>query len=156
MNRNIGLLGIVIIFFAIIGLAIGIAFLQQGYSKQAWMLDAMRQEKISLASLGIKSDIAQGIIDSPEKAQLAADKVRADRHSIAPSYGELMGTGKYDPANPTHLLYAQALNIENYLYLAILGFGVITIALAAGGYMVISSLALGAIGFVLIKISRSH
>jgi hypothetical protein len=66
-----------------------------------------------------------------------------------------MGTGKFDPTNPTHLTYAQALNIENYLYLAVLGFGVISIVLATGGFMIITGISLGIIGLVLIKTAKS-
>jgi hypothetical protein len=90
-----------------------------------------------------------------EKAQIAADTVRTHRHTIAPSYGALMGGGKYDPTNPNHLLYAQALNIENYLYLAVLGFGVIQIAMAAGGFMIIVAIALGIIRFVFLKLNKA-
>lgn len=146
--------GIVLILLALASLAMGIAFLYEAFSKQAFMVDAMRQENISLANLGIKDGPA-GAIDNMQKAQIAADTVRAHRHTIAPSYGDLMGGGKYDPTNPKHLTYAQALNIENYLYLAVLGFGVIQIAMAAGGFMIIVAIALGVIGFVLFQLGKA-
>jgi hypothetical protein len=47
MNKKVGYLGIVIMVLAVISLVIGIVFLQQGFSKQSWMLKAMADEKIT-------------------------------------------------------------------------------------------------------------
>ena len=150
MGDKMRISAIILFVLGFIALVMGIAFLYEAFSKQAYLVDAMRQEKISLSDLGIKNG-PPGIIDDMEKAQIAADTVRTHRHAIAPSYGALMGGGKYDPTNPTHLLYAQAINIENYLYLAVLGFGVVQIAMAAGGFMIIVAIALGIIGLIFIK-----
>ncbi|MCX6005717.1 MAG: hypothetical protein NTZ34_00425 [Chloroflexi bacterium] len=154
MTSKLRISAIVLFILAFIGLLFGIIFLYEAFSRQAYLANAMQQENISLSDIGIKNG-PPGIIDNMEKAQIAADTVRTHRHTIAPSYGALMGGGKYDPANPTHLLYAQALNIENYLYLAVLGFGVIQIAMAAGGFMIIVAIALGIIGFVLLKLNKA-
>ena len=145
---------VIIFILALISAVVGIVFLYEAYSKQNYLVDAMKQENISLSDLGIKGG-PPGIIDNMEKAQIAADTVRGHRHTIAPSYGALMGGGKYDPTNPTHLLYAQALNIENYLYLAVLGFGVIQIAAATGAFMIVVAVALAVIGLVLLKAGKA-
>ena len=154
MNNKLRISAIVLFILGFIALAMGITFLYEGFSKQAYMANAMGQEKISLSDLGIQNGLP-GIIDNMEKAQIAADTVRTHRHTIAPSYGDLMGGGKYDPANPKHLTYAQALNIENYLYLSVLGFGVVQIAMATGGFMIIVAIALGVIGLVLLKLNKA-
>jgi hypothetical protein len=154
MSSTLRISAIVLFVLAFIGLLLGIIFFYEAFSRQAYLADAMQQENISLSDLGIKNG-PPGIIDNMEKAQIAADTVRTHRHTIAPSYGALMGGGKYDPTNPNHLLYAQALNIENYLYLAVLGFGVIQIAMAAGGFMIIVAIALGIIGFVFLKLNKA-
>ena len=154
MSSKLRISAIVLFVLAFIGLLLGIIFFYEAFSRQAYLADAMQQENISLSDLGIKNG-PPGIIDNMEKAQIAADTVRTHRHTIAPSYGALMGGGKYDPTNPNHLLYAQALNIENYLYLAVLGFGVIQIAMAAGGFMIIVAIALGIIGFVFLKLNKA-
>jgi len=52
------------------------------------------------------------------------------------------------------LSYAQALNLENYLYLAVLGFGVTDIVLASGVFMIIMGIALGATGVTLFALAR--
>jgi hypothetical protein len=154
MSNRVRLSAIAIFVFAVIAFVVGIVFLYLAFDKQNYMVNAMKAEKISLSDLGIK-DAPPGTIDDMQKAQIAADTVRAHRHTIAPSYGDLMGGGKYDPTNPKHLTYAQALNIENYLYLAVLWFGVIQIAAGVGAFMVMLGLALGVIGYVLFKLSAT-
>src|SRR4030042_538982 len=88
-----------------------------------WLADTMKQENIKLSSLGVTGSESNEIVDSQEIAQIAGDTVRGHRHSIAPSYTVLLGGEKYDPTDPTQASYAQALNLENYLYLAVLSFG---------------------------------
>jgi len=44
--------------------------------------------------------------------------------------------------------------MENYLYLAVLGFGVTTVIIGTGAFMIITGLALGATGVVLLGLAR--
>jgi len=154
MNRIIRNLSILILVFGAIALIMGIAFVYQGVSKKALLTDIMKQENIKLSALGVTGSKANEIIDSAETAQIAGDTVRGHRHSIASTYTELLGGGKFDPTNPKDVTYAQALNLENYLYVGVLSFGVTTIAMAVGGYMIVVALALGAVGFVLLKVAQ--
>jgi len=128
---------------AVVALVIGIVFLVQGVTKADWMKDAMRIEQITL---GIEqSAAAKGeVVDSASEAQHAGDTIREHRQGIAPTYEELLGGGRFDPTNPEHLSYAQALNMENYLYLAVLGFGVTDMVIASGGFMIATGIALAA------------
>jgi len=139
-------LGIIVIGFAVISLAMGIVFVQQGFAKEAFLTEAMELEKIEL-------DGVEGIIDTAEEAQIAGDTVREHRHGIAPTYGDLLGGDRFNPTKPEQLSYAQALNLENYLYLAVASFGIFTIAKAVGAFMVVMGLALGTAGFGLIRVS---
>jgi len=139
-------LGIIVIVFAVISLCMGIAFIQQGFAKESYLTEAMQQEQIEL-------DGVEGIIDTAEEAQIAGDTVREHRHGIAPTYGDLLGEDRFDPTEPKQLTYAQALNLENYLYLAVASFGVFTIAKTVGAFMVVMALALGTAGFGLTRIS---
>jgi len=154
MNRIIRNLSILILVFGAVALIMGIVFVYEGVSKKAWLTDTMKQENITLSSLGITGSKANEVIDSAETAQIAGDTVRGHRHSIAPSYTALLGGEKYNPINPKDLTYAQAMNLENYLYLAVVSFGVTTIAMATGGFMIVTALALGAIGFVLLRVAQ--
>ncbi len=108
MNIKVQKLGIIVLMFAVISMAMGVAFVQQGFAKEAFLTGAMQEEQITLEGV-------EGVIDTPEEAQLAGDTVRQHRHGIATTYGDLLGEGRFNPADPTHLTYAQALNLENYL-----------------------------------------
>jgi len=44
--------------------------------------------------------------------------------------------------------------MENYLYLGVLGFGVTTIVIGTGVFMIVTGLALGATGVVLLQLTR--
>jgi hypothetical protein len=142
MNSKARNLGIIVIVLGVVVLAMGIVFIQQGFSREAYLKDAMTEEQITLEGV-------EGIIDTASEAQLAGDTVREHRHGIAPTYGELLGEGRFDPTNPTQLSYAQALNLENYLYLAVASFGVFTVVKTTGIAMIVVGLALGATGFAL-------
>lgn len=144
MNTRAKKLGIIVVACAVISLAMGVVFIQQGYAKEAFLREAMTQEQITVSGV-------EGIVDSAGKAQVAGDTVREHRHSIAPTYGELLGEGRFNPADPTQLTYAQALNLENYLYLAVASFGVFTVVKAVGGFMLIMGVALGATGYGLLS-----
>ena len=148
MKTTVGKLGITVIILAAIVAIMGIIFLQQGVSKQILLTQAMNQENITF-----EIDGKQTVIDNADKAQKAGDTVREHRHSIAPTYGDLLEGNKFDPTNPEQLTYAQALNLENYLYLAVASFGLVTVVLASGGFMLVTAIALGIIGFALLKVA---
>ena len=147
MKTKIRSLSLLVILFGVIALVMGIVFVQQGYAKDAFLQQAMSQEQITLEGV-------EGIVDTPEEAQLAGDTVREHRHGISPTYGDLLGGERFNPADPMQLTYAQALNLENYLYLAVASFGVFTVAKATGGFMIVMGLALGATGYALWSMGR--
>ncbi|MFC2006146.1 hypothetical protein ACFLVG_04230, partial [Chloroflexota bacterium] len=122
-------------------------FIQQGFAKEAFLVEAMRQEQITFEGV-------EGFVDSAEKAQVAGDTVREHRHGIAPTYGDLLGGDRFNPTEPRQLSYAQALNLENYLYLAVASFGVFTVVKAIGVFMIVMGLALGSTGFGLLRAVR--
>jgi hypothetical protein len=149
-KKMVKFLSIVVIILGIVSIVIGGIFVWQGFTKNDLLVTAMQQEKITL---GIEeAGLTEGeVIDSAQEAQIAGDTVREHRHSIAPTYGDLLGGAQYDPTNLKQLTYAQALNLENYLYLAVLGFGVTQIALGIGAFMIVVGIALGITGLVLIR-----
>jgi hypothetical protein len=82
---------------------------------------------------------------------MAGDTIRVHRRTIAPTYGDLLGGNKYNPNDPRQLTYAQALNLENYLYLAFVGFGITQIVIVMGIFMVLMGVAIGGTGITLYK-----
>jgi hypothetical protein len=149
VNKKVSILGLVVIIFGIIALAMGIVFVQQGFAQENWLTQTMTQEQITMP------DGSGTIINNEATARAAGDLVREHRHSISPTYGDLLGGGNFDPTNPTQLTYAQAMNIENYLYLAVTAFGVFTVVKAAGAFMIVMGLALGATGYSLWRLGRA-
>ena len=145
-------LAILVLILGVVGMVVGSVFIAQAVEKDNWMREAMRVEQVTL-SLSDEQIAAGQVIDSLEEAQIAGDTIREHRRNIAPTYEDLLGGGRYDPTNPEQLSYAQALNMENYLYLAVLGFGVTTVIIGTGVFMVITGFALGVTGVVLFRLS---
>ena len=154
MHKKLFTIGIIVLVIGCIGIIAGAAFVGQGFAKQMYLVESMKQENIKLGDLGITGEDADKVIDNAKYAQMVADKVREDRHQIAPSYEALLGGKHFDPTDPKQLSYAQALNLENYLYLAVASFGIVDIALGTGAFMVITGIALILIGILLFKFAR--
>ena len=150
MKKRNKYLAIIVLCIGVVACSMGGVSIYQAIEKESWMNEAMRLEKITL---GFSEEaIAQGdIIDTSEEAQAAGDIIREHRSNIAKTYGDLLGGERFDPENPEHLVYAQALNMENYLYLAVLGFGVTTLVLVMGAFMIIVGLALGGVGVYILR-----
>jgi hypothetical protein len=143
----------VVIVLGVLALVVGSLFIAEGIDKSDWMKEAMREEQLTFGLT--EEDVTEGaLVDSRGEAEYAADTIREHRRGIAPSYQELLGEGRYDPTNSQHLSYAQALNLENYLYLAVLGLGVTEALIAQGAVMVVLGLALGMTGVVLFGLAR--
>jgi len=143
MNKTVRNLGLVVIIIGVMALAVGIVFIQQGFAQESWLVKAMETEQIAMP------DGSGTIVDSSDLAEKAGDLVREHRHGISPTYGELLGGEHFDPTNPTQITYLQAMNIENYLYLAVTAFGVFLVVKAAGAFMILTGLGLGATGYAL-------
>jgi hypothetical protein len=148
------IIGIVVIVLGVVAIAIGGVFIGQGIAKNTLIVDRMNVEKVSLAidpnNPGVYTQINDAVA-----AQEAADTIASHRRSIAPSYQELLDGGQFDPTNPKDLTYAQAMNLENYLYMAVTAFGLVQVVLACGAFMVVVGIAIGGIGVVLVRLSRT-
>jgi hypothetical protein len=149
MNSKVRYLGLAVIILGIVALAMGIVFVQQGFAQENWLTQTMTQEQITMP------DGSGTIVNNEATARAAGDLVREHRHLISPTYGDLLGGENFNPADPTQLTYAQAMNIENYLYLAVTAFGVFTVVKAAGAFMIVTGLALGATGCALWSLGRA-
>jgi len=143
------ILSLLVLFIGVVAVIVGAVFLGLGASRDSQLKEAMRQEKVSL---GIESEKPGQIIDSLSEAMKAGDTIREHRRGIAASYEELLGEGRYDPTNPQHLTYAQAMNLENYLYLAVVAFGLTQAVMGSGAFMIITGIALGSTGIILYRL----
>jgi hypothetical protein len=154
--KIVRVLGLLALLAGVAAVVIGGVFIGEGIAKNNLIVDRMNIEKVSL-NLDPNNPTVFTPINNAEDAQKAADTIAAHRREIAPSYQDLLsqGTGRFDPTNPTDLTYAQAMNLENYLYMAVTAFGLIQVTIANGVFMVIVGLAIGGIGFGLYRISRA-
>ena len=151
MNITRALPGIVLLL-GVVAIIIGVTFIGQGIFRNNQLVEAMRVERVTL---GIESDLEGEVIDSLAEAQEAGDTIREHRRGIASTYNELLEGGRFDPTNPAHLTYAQAMNLENYLYLAVVAFGLIQSVIASGVFMVLTGIALGGTGLALLGLGRA-
>jgi hypothetical protein len=138
----------------LVALVVGGVFIWQGNAKNKLIVDRMEVEKVSLAVYPDNPDVFTPIRNASD-AQKAADTIASHRRSIAPTYQDLLAGGRFDSTNATHLTYAQAMNLENYLYMAVTAFGLIQVTMAAGAFMAVTGVALGGAGLVLFRLSRA-
>ena len=149
INRTISL---IIMALGLLAILFGVIFVFQGISKNNLITERMKVEKVTIA-LDANNPTQVTQIGNADDAQKAADVISAHRRAIAPTYQDLLGTGRYDPTNQNHLTYAQAMNLENYLYMAVMAFGFIQVVLAVGAFMIITGAAIGLIGLMYFRTS---
>jgi hypothetical protein len=147
------LLAILVMFLGLVGIVLGGVFVVEGILKNDLIVDRMEVEKVTLAVDPNNPGVTTQINNAAD-AQKAADTIASHRRMIAPTYQELLGGKPFDSTNATQLKYAQAMNLENYLYMAVTAFGLIQVTMAAGVFMVVTGLALGGGGLVLYRMSR--
>lgn len=145
--------GIGVMLLGVVAIVIGAVFIVEGVMKNNLIVDRMNVEKVLLNIDPDHPEVFTAINNSDD-AQRAADLIAEHRRSIAPTYQDLLkqSGGKFDPTNPTDLTYAQAMNLENYLYMAVTAFGLIQATMANGAFMVIVGLAIGLIGFLVFRV----
>jgi hypothetical protein len=148
-------LAILVLVLGVAALVIGGVFISEGVAKNNLIVDRMKIEKVSLA-LDPNNPNVYTQINNASEAQKAADTIAEHRRAIAPTYQDLLAGGKFDATNPKHLTYAQAMNLENYLYMAVTAFGLIQVTMANGVFMVITGIALGGTGVALYRVGRSQ
>ena len=152
MGRIARYLATMVLLLGVVGVVMGAVFVSLGVSKNNELKEAMRVEHVTL---GIEEAEMKGeAIDSLEEAKKGGDTIREHRRGIAATYEDLLGGERYDPTNPRQLSYAQALNMENYLYLAVVAFGLTQSVMASGAFMLVTGIALGGTGVVLLGLAR--
>jgi hypothetical protein len=157
MSRLARFIGIAVIGLGIAALVMGVAFVVEGQSKANYIKKSMRQEQVTMAALGIEGADPDNLIDTAAEAEKVANLVKEHRLSIAPTYADLMSmspTGRYDPSIKAHLSYAQAMNLENYLYLGVASLGLTTVTIVSGVFMMVTGLGLSLTGFALGRLAR--
>ncbi len=155
MKKWSRLIAVAVVILGLVNVGIGATFIGIGFSKHHYLTSTMEEEQITLGIGEAGQTLAPDeVVDTMSEAQAAGDIVRGHRHAIAPTYGDLLGGEKFDPTNQKELTYAQAMNIENYLYLAAASFGITYLAMGVGAALLLVGIALMAVAFVLYKWAR--
>ncbi len=139
INRN---LGRVVLLLGLVALVIGVAFIGQGIAKNKMITETMQVEQITYGG----AEEIEGVIDTAAEAELMADVLKEHRMEIG-IYSEL---DREDPQRDTIL---KAMTIENSLNLAQMGFGMVTVVIVSGIFMVIMGVAVSGTGLVLHRLS---
>ncbi len=139
INRN---LGKIVLLLGVVALVIGSVFISQGIVKNTMITEAMQMEQITYGG----NEEVEGIIDTVTEVELMASILKEHRLDIG-IYSEL---DRDDPQRDTIL---KAMTIENSLNLAQLGYGVTTVVIVSGVFMVIMGIALGGTGLGLYRLS---
>jgi len=135
INRNLGKLVVVL---GVVALVIGGVFIGQGVAKNTMITEAMQVEAITYGG----AEEIDGVINTAAEAELMAGVLRDHRLDIG-IYSEL---ARDAPERDTIL---KAMTIENSLNLAQLGYGVVTVVIVSGVFMVIIGIAVGGTGLML-------
>ena len=151
--KTVRILSMGVLLLGLLGLVLGGVFIGQGVARNNELTEAMRVEHVTL---GIEGGELEGqVIDSLSEARAGGDIIREHRRGIAPTYSDLLGGGRFNPEDPQQLSYAQALNLENYLYLAVVAFGLTQSVLGSGVFMVVVGLALMGTGVAMYRLGQT-
>jgi hypothetical protein len=122
---------ITVMLLGVIVIIIGGVYIYLGISKGILVRDGMRDERVTY--LLSREEVQRGkVIDTAEEAQKVADTIKTHRRGLATTYDDLLKGGQFDPGNAQNVIYSQALNLENYLYMAVLAYGLTTEVLTGG------------------------
>lgn len=147
-------LSIAVMFLGAVVIVVGMVYIYQGISKGILVRDGMRDERVTY--LLSREEVERGnVIDTAEEAQKVADTIKTHRRTIAVTYEDLLKGGQYDPTNLQHVIYTQAINLENYLYMAVIAYGLTTAVLTSGVTLIIIGVSLILIGLALYRVGRS-
>ncbi len=139
VNRN---LGKVVLFLGMVALVIGVVFIVQGVVKNNMITEAMQMEQITYGG----SEEIEGFIDTSAEAKLMAGVLMEHRIEDYGIYSQL------DREDPNRATILKAMTMENSLNLAQMGFGMVTVVVVSGIFMVIMGIAVSGTGLVLYRI----
>lgn len=133
---------IVLAVLAVICLVYGAVFIYQGTTVNKMLVDSLAFEKVKYEAPDAKGAIA-GVVDTPEETVAMSNILKEHRIANYGFYAEL----KRD--DPKRVEILKAITMENSLNMASLGFGVATVIIVTGVFMIIVALALGTVAFVI-------
>jgi hypothetical protein len=146
-------MGTLVLLLGIVCFVVGAVFIWQSIDLRGQVVNSMQIEKATYggAPERINSDgevivldeQIEGIIDTENEAELMADTLQSHRLSQYPPYTEM------DRDDPDRNTVIHGMALQNSLVIAQIGFGVSTMALGIGLFMLVTGIAFGGTGLVL-------
>ena len=133
---------VVLLVLAVISLAFGAAFIYQGINANNMLAKELAVEKVTYTAEDAKGAI-KDFVDTPDEAKVMSEILREHRIDNFGYYTEL----KRDDPNRDQIL--KAITMETSLNLAQMGFGLATVIIVTGVFMIVMGVALGVIAFAI-------
>lgn len=145
-------LAVMVTVLAVVSLVMGIVTIVQGSSAKAKIAEELRAEDVTL---GLPKEGEPGykegnVVDTAAEAQAAQDMIEKHLRENFGTYGDT------ERGSPERATYITGTTLRNSLNLAVMGFGVSTIAILSGVFMVIMGVALGGGGIGLLSLARGR
>ncbi len=146
------LLAVAVMLGGLVSLVIGIVFIVQSISVKALVTEGLATEgqTSQLPEEGEEGYFEGNVVDTAEEATAVADYLLGHMHGDD-------GNDRYnnlERGSDERASYLDGFSLVTGLNLAVMGFGVAQIALAAGIVMITTGLSLGAAGFVVYRLDR--
>lgn len=146
-------IGTIVLLMGLVCLVIGVVFIWQSVSVRSQVVDSMKIERATFGGdperITLEGEVIvldekiEGIVDTEKEAKLMADTLQAHRLSGYPPYTDM------ERDDPDRNTVVHAITLQNSLVIAQMGFGISTMALGIGVFMLITGVAFGGTGLVL-------
>ncbi len=151
--KGLRLLAVAVMLGGLVSLVIGIVFIAQSVSVKALVTEGLADEgqTSQLPEEGEEGYFEGNVVDTAGEAAAVAEYLLGHLHDT----GGADGTATYanlERGSEERASYLDGFSLVTGLNLAVMGFGVAQIALAAGVVMITTGLSLGAAGFVVYRL----
>ena len=152
--KSLRLLAVAVMLGGLVSLVIGIVFIVQSVSVKADITEGLAAEgqTSQLPEEGEKGYFEGNVVDTAEEAAAVAEYLTGHLHDIGDSGGTTT-YGNLERGSDDRATYLDGFSLVTGLNLAVMGFGVAQIALAAGVVMITTGLTLSGTGFAIYRLS---
>ena len=152
--KGLRLLAVAVMLGGLVSLVIGIVFIAQSVSVKALVTEGLAAEgqTSQLPEEGEEGYFEGNVVDTAKEATAVADYLLGHMHNTISEDG----TDRYNNlprGSEERASYLDGFSLVTGLNLAVMGFGVAQIALAAGIIMITTGLSLGGTGFAIYRLS---
>jgi hypothetical protein len=133
---------ITVLALGIVAFALGIVFIVNGFIIQGQIAGGLRAEQVTLG-LSEEAVAVGDVVDTAGEAQAAQDILEEHLHQNYGTYGDT------ERGSEERTSYLDGTTLRNSLNLGVMGFGVCTMLLGTGAFILVTGIALGTTGLAL-------